>query len=348
MKKRILVINEKIDVAKLFERIDYDYAKSRDIEFNYLTFGVNPHNFSVLKKMVFKVSKWYRQLFFKKMNEDLLKILDNYDHVHFSGIPYFKEYLLSDEVYAKLKTKYCTLSLPDTFINTYENFPRFDIFNKMYTLEHQDISYAQEKYGLNFNLSEPSCQYIHYKKNISRELKYDVCFIGIGNKTRLPYLDAVAEYCKINNLKFWCSGHFWHDANKISEMLSKRKFRKKHPILFQYIKNIFIQPEQVAQIFADSRIVLNINVSYHKTLNTRILNAMSCGALVISDPQNTEGRKLTKGEHFVEVCSSEEMVKKIDYYLQHTDEAKKIALAGKNVVEDNYDYYKVLDMVFEL
>jgi spore maturation protein CgeB len=176
-------------------------------------------------------------------------------------------------------------------------------------------------------------------------LIYESIIVGISVPKRLEYLQAIAELAERKNYSLWISGHFWHTNNFLNYLVGKIKFKWKYPLLAKYIKNIFVQPQELAVIYSKSKICLNINVSYHKSFNTRNFDIMYSNRLLISDAEDLTGIDIVPNRDFIMCKDIADMVSKIDYYLQHEELADEIRKNGKKIVEQKYLFIQTLDKV---
>lgn len=101
----------------------------------------------------------------------------------------------------------------------------------------------------------------------------------------------------------------------------------------------FYPPQEIADIYNRSKIVVNLMPDGIKTLSFRTFEGMACGALMlIEDTDSGLERLFKKGEHLVVFRNDEEMYSKIDYYLAHIDERERIACAGQQLVRSQHTW----------
>lgn len=183
-------------------------------------------------------------------------------------------------------------------------------------------------------------------KTLKEEKEYDLCFVGLATPKRIEYLTQVAKYCEENGKKFFCSGHFWHNSNVWNRFWGEIKFKKKNPILAKYVRNIFISPKELAQVYKNSKICLNINVEQHKGFNPRNFDIMYVGSLLLTDKQDLNGINLKGNEEFIMCNNSKEMINNIDYYLKNNEKRKLIAERGRKKIVNNYLFENTLNSLF--
>ena len=124
------------------------------------------------------------------------------------------------------------------------------------------------------------------------------------------------------------------------------KFRRKHPILYKYVKNEYLTPEQLAQVYIDSKICLNINIEKHHSFNTRNFDVMVLGRLLITDEEDLTGIDVIPGDEFVMSNNVENMLESIDKYLGDTNKGLEIAIRGKNKVKKKYCLENTIKKIF--
>jgi hypothetical protein len=107
-----------------------------------------------------------------------------------------------------------------------------------------------------------------------------------------------------------------------------------------YRMNDFQTPtylQDMARVYSQSKIVVNIPNS--GDLNMRVFESMSCGAMLLTEDIGNGQRELFEpGVHLDVYRSKEELLEKIDHYLAHDEERKRIATAGQREVLSKHRY----------
>ena len=132
----------------------------------------------------------------------------------------------------------------------------------------------------------------------------------------------------------------------LQRLIGALKFRRKHPILYKYVKNEYLTPEQLAQVYIDSKICLNINIEKHHSFNTRNFDIMVLGRLLITDEEDLTGIDVIPGDEFVMSNNVENMLESIDKYLGDTNKGLEIAIRGKNKVKKKYCLENTIKKIF--
>jgi hypothetical protein len=107
----------------------------------------------------------------------------------------------------------------------------------------------------------------------------------------------------------------------------------------------FHSPEEVGQIYSQSRIVFNTSIAGDLTM--RIFEGALCGALVISDSAKNGLHELFHvGKEIVIYANVDDLLEKIQYYLAHDNERVQIAFAGqKRALQEHTYHHRVKTIV---
>jgi len=97
--------------------------------------------------------------------------------------------------------------------------------------------------------------------------------------------------------------------------------------------------EQLVTAFNRAQIVLNLHAEEYLDTETRIFEALGCGAFVISEKLAGEN-PFVSGRHLVETEGITEMEQAIEYYLHHQSEREQIAQAGHEEALEKHSYIK--------
>jgi len=173
-------------------------------------------------------------------------------------------------------------------------------------------------------------------KELKEEKKYDLTFIGgIGgyHKKREKYLKKLIKKTPI---KVW--GYGYRSKNPI------KNFLKQLLSGFRY-KKVY-QGEawgiDMLKIIAQSKITFNSHGDIAKghAVNMRMFEATGVGSLLITDYADNITDFYEPDKEIICYKNMDEAIEKINYYLKHDEERKKIALAGQKKTLENYTYKK--------
>lgn len=133
---------------------------------------------------------------------------------------------------------------------------------------------------------------------------------------------------------------------------------KKHPVdIFTYIKDFTMSNvsnhgrvdylSEMPFVFRQSRINLNISRRGIKSgIPLRAFDIMGSGGFLLSNFQADLLDDFVPGEDFVYYESKEDMLQKIDYYLEHEDERRAIAKNGHDKVAAGHTYRHRIREIF--
>lgn len=104
---------------------------------------------------------------------------------------------------------------------------------------------------------------------------------------------------------------------------------------------------QMPQVFRGSKINLNITLrSIVSGIPLRALDIMGAGGFLLSNYQPELAEYFVDGQEVVLFESMEDMLAKVDYYLQHEEERKEIAYRGWKKVQEAFSYDVLLKKIF--
>lgn len=349
MKKKVLVITRKIFLDLLQEGMEDFSLNSNDWELSFFCLDYAKYSSKGIDLIRYKYNiKDFRKKYYDRERKKLCKIIEEYDTIFFVNLFWDKEYFIQGELINILKSKKCIVHLVDSLKTIPQNINFFHVFDRVYSFEYGDIQYAKEKFDLDIAYASASTHYYLYGNNNSRvEPLYDLCFICAATPKRLAYLDRIVRWCSDNNKSIFIAGKFWHTSNFWNSYMGKLKFKYKYPFLAKYVINRFITPRELARIYEQSKICLNINVEYHKSVNRRAYDIMFCHSLLLCDEQDLEGTDIVPERDFIMAKDPDDMIDKIAYYLSHEDLRKSIASNGKLITDHNHLYKQVLEKMLE-
>lgn len=154
----------------------------------------------------------------------------------------------------------------------------------------------------------------------------DVCFIGSAYWHRVGFFDRIAPYLARRNVKIF--GWWWDRLKQYSK-------------LSHLIRTEWLSPEETAKYYNGAKIVINLHRSPHdesfnknstrvKALSTnpRTFEICGSGAFQLTDARQDLANLYGPGQELVTYSSAEELIQKIEYYLQHDEEREELARKG--------------------
>lgn len=101
-------------------------------------------------------------------------------------------------------------------------------------------------------------------------------------------------------------------------------------------KKVFLH--DLSTLYGNSKIVFNHTADTIKAFNMRIFEGMGCGALVFTDYAPEQEMLFQDRTHFVLYQSRNDLMNKIDYFLNNPQQAQLIANTAQNYVRQFHTY----------
>jgi len=196
------------------------------------------------------------------------------------------------------------------------------------------LKYAvQEKFD--FIISDHKRHHLHFFSEAGFDNVYWIPGLNIW-----PHEEFNCEE-KIYDVTFVGQAGRWHPYRRY--ILDHLK-RKDVPLTeFQ------VPQREAAKIYAQSHI--NLNISLNGDLNLRIFEVLSSGGFLMTDKLSFEsglGLLFKDGEHLVQFSDEKDLIGKINYFLKHPDESRKIARNGYEEYKRNHTPNKKVTELMEL
>ena len=337
--EKVLIVLSKYHL-NLYKNGFLDYGKRKDIKIDFwLLYDREIESF--YNKKAYKYNFFGRRDFInKKQYEKLKQIINNYNKCLFIN--------LSDESRLLIKAIPQKIEKYLLFVDTIKDMNSVDElykFEKIFSFEYRDVEYAKQTLKIKVNYVPIGTSYYLYSV-VDGLPKYDISFVCLATKKRLEYLDKIANYCQENGRTLFVAGHFWHNSNFLQRKIGEFKFRKRYPVLYKYVKNEYLKPYELAQVYVNSKICLNINIEKHHSFNTRNFDVMILERMLITDDEDLNGIDLIPGQEFIMSRNEDDMVRNIDIYLNNDEERLKIARKGKQKVGERYCFINAIEQIF--
>ncbi|WP_241243148.1 CgeB family protein [Paenibacillus whitsoniae] len=182
------------------------------------------------------------------------------------------------------------------------------------------------------------CPQVHYvplafqpemfrPKPVSTSVMRDICFIGSAYWNRVVWFDKLAPF--LASKRVLISGIWWDRL---------RQYRLLAP---QIQLGTWMPPDQTADFYNGAKIVINMHrasddESYNNNSrriagaspNPRTFEISGCGVLQLTDVRSDLASFYTPGYDIETYASPEELMHKLNHYLQHEEERNRIALRG--------------------
>ena len=154
----------------------------------------------------------------------------------------------------------------------------------------------------------------------------DVAFIGRPNTPER--VECMREVSKRFDLKLWGSGWEKHGLSAVTQDIYASEYRK---------------------ICAGAKIILgwNIDPTVDLYFSNRTWYTLGCGGFLLTLYSPSLEELLGRGRELDWFETPEQCYRKIEYYLQHGEERKKIAQAGYGLAHRLYSYEKMAETILE-
>lgn len=156
----------------------------------------------------------------------------------------------------------------------------------------------------------------------------DVLFIGTYTEDRAELLERVGESCDMQQRVFRCYGGGWRRLHRTSKLAS-------------HVAGRTVSGEDHRLALGCSRIALGLlrhaNRDEH---TTRTFEMPVCGAFVLGERSQEHEELLGEGRGMACFSSVAELLEKIDYYLSHEEERRRIAEEGYRRVHQGRCTYR--------
>ena len=106
---------------------------------------------------------------------------------------------------------------------------------------------------------------------------------------------------------------------------------------------------EMPYVFHDSKINLNITLrSLQSGIPLRCMDIMGCGGFLLTNYQSDFLMHFTPNEDFVYYEDETDLLKKIDYYLEHDETRTVIAANGYEKVRSDHNFQTILSNIFSI
>lgn len=221
----------------------------------------------------------------------------------------------------------------------------FELFDEIYSLEDSDKEFIEKNYNTKYYFMPIGvAEEVYCKDDECRNKKYDICFVGGASPNRLKLLNKIAAYCLKNKRSLYVSGPFWNKNHWWKNLIGYYKFKIQYPHLAKYIVNREMQPEELSNLYRESKICLNIHVPVHKNTNPRTFEILGNGNFELCDyRKDSDVHGLINGENIVYYNDDEDAISKIDFYIENDDLRTRIGKNGKILVSENCTMRRCLE-----
>jgi len=238
-------------------------------------------------------------------------------------------------------------ALGATTVIWYSDDPYYTDVTKL-TAPHYDLVFTNELSCVDYYRKQ-GCAHVHHLP-LAVELSEfcpmrvhtgyfsDICFIGSAYWYRVGFFDKIAPYLASKHIRIF--GWWWQRLTH-------------YPLLAPSICTEWLAPEETARYYNGAKIVINLHRSPDDetfnqnssrvaalSINPRTFEICGTGAFQLTDERNDLTQFYSPGHDLATYSSAEDLVQKIEYYLQHEEERNEIALRGlqKTAREHTFDH----------
>jgi len=237
-----------------------------------------------------------------------------------------------------IKTALWTVDPPHTFKSIIKAAPHYDFVFCQGTEAVQILKEYNVKklHWLPFACDPDFHKPVELTTSERRKYETQICCVGSWTSDyakRQAALECLTDY----NLGIWGPG--WNNLPAESN-------------LKKFIRGYHTKPEEWVKIYSAAMIAIIVHYQDMKgdvpcyQASPKVFEALSCGAFLVVDDQRDILSLFESGRHLVVYRNHKELKEIISYYLEHSDEARKIAQQGwKNVLENHTFTHRVDEML---
>lgn len=225
---------------------------------------------------------------------------------------------------------------------TVEIAPQYDV---VFTLEISCVTLyrslgCKKVYYLPFAVDPEQ----YHPKAVTGKHLSDVCFLGTAYWNRVEIIDKISPY--LTDISVAIAGWWWDRLKNYSMLESSIQL------------GAWMTPQETSDYYNCAKIVLNIhrmadddtiNHNGRKTpahsINPRTFEINGCASLQIVDSREELAKHYIPGKEIITYNSPEQLLERIQYFLEHEEERREIAFNGYKRTLKDHTYRK---RVFQL
>lgn len=282
-----------------------------------LLLGYNVTNFSIseyLPPTIFPyLDRMWRKRDRKLMNlyEALGKRIEECDiFIHYNGAMIHPEFL---DQFKKIKVYHCADDPDSSKVLSRPVAPHYDVC----AISNPACMNMYKEWGCKNVFFWPLGAF-HYRDDLDAQVientARDIPLVFVGSKYGVPRFRFIGKYLGLYR---------------------KKKFMQRIEYSFPEMvgygghwANGYIADDLIPELYMRSKIGLNVHNSLGP-INSRLYDLAAFGVLQVCDNKSGLNRVFSEGDEIVGFETIQECVDRIRYYLDHPDEARRIALAGR-------------------
>ena len=217
------------------------------------------------------------------------------------------------------------------FSNVLKGGKYYHIF---YTYEPTDIQELRA-YGIHAIFLPMAYDPNSYFKLEDETATRDISFVGaLGDyPERKKILEMIISHYRELRLEVWGAAWTWYNPFLQYEYKIKRRALGKH------IHNYNIPPEEVNKVYNSTKICLNIHHRQSKEgVNPRTFEILGAEGFQLTDYKKILEELFDIGREIECYKNENDLLDKIEYYLENEDEREKIAQRGNDIARKKHTY----------
>ena len=263
--------------------------------------------------------------YLKSVHEKIDELLQNFcpDLVLFINAP--KDILSAEDVQRIGQCTKTACWFVDGIAGQQDIVEYIKAFHEIHVFEHSDVAYLNTMgiHGTYLPVGYNDA-FSHVR---TQEKEWDALFIGSPFHNRLQILEKVAAAATENQWNLKIMGPFYDETYPWKKFLFKRKY----PGIYRYLENRRVSSEEAAELYAKTKVCLNIHDTKHKSPNPRTFEILASGSFELID-QREYWSGLTPDKDIVAYDNVQELVQKLEGYIKDDAARERIAASGKSAI----------------
>ena len=227
-----------------------------------------------------------------------------------------------------------------------QRFPDLEEFmpyvQEIFCFEHDDVEYLSKKYNIPArHVPLGADEKVYYP--LDRERDIDISFVGAPYKNRINLLEKICKQAYKNNWTVKIGGP-WYDSN---HFWKKYQFCHRYPYLSKYVENRYFDVDEVSELYCRSKICLNINETKHHSLSPRTFEICATNSFQIMNTGQQSHGYLDLQKSLVLYEDENDLLTKIEYYLNNEEERAAIAKYGYESTIKKCTLQKIIRSIFD-
>ncbi len=274
-----------------------------------------------------KISKIYEQHIYNKIVKEIIEYQADLVIVILRSVPPYIIDKIKDQLNIKI-----VFWTGDGLVNLERQYALISDYDAWFVKDKYMFEFMKNKLSLNVYFL-PECFNPYVQKpssDISFGSKYNVSIVG----TLYPYRANIIDQLISNNIKIDIFGAI---PKWIGEKWKKRHAHK------------YVILDEKNEVFYGSKI--NLNTIFYGDIdagNCRLFEVAGSGGFQICDRKDEITNYFTENEEIVFFDSTTELINKINYYLEHQDEAEIIANKAHKRALKEHTYTHRINKIFDI